>query len=164
MSAALPANVVSLLEQGKYIHLATANPATNEPHVLLMNYIHHYDSCQLRHLLILLLPQNTVKVANIRANPQVLLLLHDYSAVGGLQDLDLMLLLRNLNQRQLVELSVTLAGSARLLEGEELAEYQRELLTRCPEARSFVEADAVMMLIEVTGAKVTDSNNNTSTY
>ncbi|ODQ79879.1 hypothetical protein BABINDRAFT_36195 [Babjeviella inositovora NRRL Y-12698] len=169
----LPEKVTSLLKSSKFVHLATANPANCFPHVSLMNYTYVYDAANNKNLLIMASPKNTVKVENIKANPHVSLLIHDWSnsaatdASGApCSDSNLLAMLKTLNERELVRVSITLTGQARLLanDDDERAAYQALLLKLNPEAKAFIEGDIELILIELKAAKVADTNNNVNEY
>ncbi|KAF2104735.1 hypothetical protein NA57DRAFT_70942 [Rhizodiscina lignyota] len=78
-SSTLPPEVITCLQNARFLHLATSH--ANQPHISLMNYT-YLPSTPFRSTptIIMTTPpaSNSKKTANLLANPQVSLLVHDW--------------------------------------------------------------------------------------
>lgn len=187
----LPQSVVSLLQQGKFVHLGTANTA-GIPDVALMNY-YYLASHELytpessetgpavgkaaeEHTYIILATKKTsVKYKNISENPNVSLLFHDWTTAKNMykkpessngDSSNLFKLLQNLNQTELSEVSATLSGQAKIVTNEkELAYYKTKLLKENPDAEVYIAGEEnSIVLVKITSAKVCDTQNHQKVY
>lgn len=122
----------------------------------------------------------TQKYRNIQANRHVSLLVHDWVAArGGKRGsisngvtpsgnpstaTSLSHILKSLNQTELSNLSATISGEAKIVEGPE-AEFFRQKLrdSNPPEAKCFVES-AKVVTVKLVAATVADVHNRVSTY
>ncbi|KAH3685911.1 hypothetical protein WICPIJ_003100 [Wickerhamomyces pijperi] len=178
-SQELPSPVISLLKSAKYVHLATATK-DGIPEVTLMNY-HYLPSSELpssckasvsNKSYILLSSEKSVQYFNILQNPNVSLLLHDWTVAKSLNKQedeaksDLFKLLQNLNQKELSQLSATLSGKASVVkDSNDLQFFRNILLKENPEAKIYIEGDNnAIILVEITKFKVCDYQNNQTTY
>ncbi|ANZ75953.1 BA75_02594T0 [Komagataella pastoris] len=172
-----PPQVLQLLKSAKYIHLGTS--ADDIPHVSLMNYTYVSPEEVLKEgfplsdsshsVIILTTDKDTVKYNNMRANPSVSILVHDWvtktnSIEAGANHL--LSFLKNLNQNELVSTSATLAGKAHILSDEKQIEYyKKKHLENNPEGKVFIDGDNVaIVLVQVLSSKVADTENNVSEY
>lgn len=187
----LPHSVVSLLQNGKFVHLGTAD-LKGLPEVALMNY-YYLPSHELYTIetdetgpvepsnskehtyIIMATRKSSLKYKNIEENPNVSLLFHDWTTAKNIFKNDdatkddqsnLFKVLQNLNQSELSQVSATLSGSAKIItHDDELTYYKTKLLNENPDAKTYIECDNnSILLIQITSAKVCDSDNNTSTY
>lgn len=178
----LPSSVSNLLKSAKYLHLATAT-TRGVPEVTLMNY-HYLPGHELPTVndnsekneeknYILLSSEKSVQYINILQNPNVSLLLHDWTVAKTLNKStendttsDLFNLLKNLNQSELSKVSATLTGKASVVtDAKDLKFYRDILLRENPEARVYIEGDNnAIILVEITKFKICDYQNNQSTY
>ncbi|CCH42647.1 Pyridoxamine 5'-phosphate oxidase [Wickerhamomyces ciferrii] len=189
----LPSSVISLLESGKFVHLGTAD-LKGLPDVALMNY-YYLPSHELynkkpidgeetgpldptnskEHTYIILSTKKcSVKYINIEQNPNVSLLLHDWTTAKNLfkrNDLvddqsNLFKILHDLNQSELSQVSATLSGQATILKNkDELNFYKSKLLQENPDAKIYIDGDEnSIILVQILSAKVSDSEAHLSTY
>lgn len=139
----LPPEVSQCLKNARYLHLATiARPAspndTPTPHVSLMNYTflpsYSWNNSSPEPVIIMTTNTQSLKTQNLRNNPRVSLLVHDWSShrpptaanVGGdgrsgsppaaATRSSLASLLLNLNTSALSSISTTISGEARFLD------------------------------------------------
>lgn len=188
----LPQSVISLLESGKFVHLGTAD-TKGLPDVALMNYYYlpshelyspksidnetgPVDPSQSREhtYIILATGKNSVKYKNIEQNPNVSLLFHDWTTAKNLfkrnevqeDKSNLFKMLQELNQSELSQVSATLSGNAKILSNEdELDYYKTKLLKENPDAKVYVDGkDNSIVLVQITSAKVCNSENQTNVY
>ncbi|KAH3902454.1 pyridoxal 5'-phosphate synthase SCDLUD_000031 [Saccharomycodes ludwigii] len=142
-----PDHLMNLLKTSKYLHLATASLKDATPSVALMNYTYIPNEKTYKQqdgdLIILATHEDTGKYSNIKENPQVSLLIHDWVTAKKLslrknsqsstpvppsstQNMDgsnnegmntskLFNLLQELNQAELSQMSATLKGKAVIL-------------------------------------------------
>lgn len=157
----LPNSVHELLSNSKFVHLATCSH--NVPHVSLMNYTFiepgekekFFASSQ--PLILVATPKNTKKFENLIENNKCSLLVHDWVTNNQSNDNSVLKLLKSINQNEVGELSCTLDGHVikfLLNPKEEEYEYYKEYhLKNNPDARAFVDADDVaLVLIKVDGS------------
>lgn len=142
-----------------------------------------------KHYIIIATQKDTAKYENIRQNPQVSILIHDWVTAKKLslrknsmsntptpepqrsQDADhpsrLLNLLQELNQSELSQMSATMRGYAECIDPshEEAKYYEAELLKANPDAAVFIQGNNIAVVkIELESAKVSDRENNTSFY
>ncbi|EEB07669.1 pyridoxamine 5'-phosphate oxidase [Schizosaccharomyces japonicus yFS275] len=129
----LPENIKRCFQSSKYLHLATCYK--DQPHVALMNFTYvpsgEGKPFENDDVIILTMDENSKKYSNIMNNPQVSVLVHDWSAHRRpfeQQDVSsLCALLYDLNQQEISHTSVTLNGLAVILpEGSKEEEFFRE--------------------------------------
>ncbi|KAH6888075.1 hypothetical protein B0T10DRAFT_489460 [Thelonectria olida] len=136
----LPPDVVQCLENARFLHLATCTE--NVPHVSLMNYTYLPSSPYTSNPVIVMTTNPaSKKMANLVANPNVSLLVHDWvshrpptqgrrpsgGSPGPEHRSSLASLLLNLNTSALSSISATIGGAARLVPGgSEEEKYYRE--------------------------------------
>lgn len=194
-----PEHLLTLLKVSKYVHLATCSKKDCFPSVSLMNYtyipphkayVHTDESEKARresHYIIFATSKKTGKYENIKENPQVSLLIHDWVTAKKLSlrknsasntptpgpagenehPSRLLNLLQELNQAELSQMSATLRGHAKIIDpsGQESQYYKEELLKANPDAEVFILGDdTVVVKVKIESAKVSDSENNTSVY
>ncbi|PHH58616.1 hypothetical protein CDD81_5028 [Ophiocordyceps australis] len=127
LTDSLPPEVVQCLENARFLHLATC--MDNVPHVSLMNYTHLCSSPYSSSPVIIMTTNlASRKTTHIAANPNVSLLVHDWSShrppthgrrpsggsPGPENRSSLASLLYNLNTAAVSSISATIGGSARL--------------------------------------------------
>lgn len=184
----LPQSVLHLLGDGKYVHLGTAS-TSGVPDVALMNYYYlpskelytpesseagpEVDPISKEHTYIILASaKSSVKYKNISENPNVSLLLHDWTTAKknlGKSDLtdqsNLLKLLKNLNQSELSQISATLSGLAKIVSNaDELEYYRNKLLAQNPDAKVYIAEENSIILVKITTAKVCDKENHLKMY
>lgn len=141
-SSTLPPEVSQCLQNAQYLHLATiSRPSTSDPleppqpHVSLMNYTFLPNYRDQGPVILMTTNNHSLKTQNLRANPRVSLLVHDWSShrppramdtagmgdrtgsptgLGGRSSLASMLF--NLNTSALSSISTTISSQARFLE------------------------------------------------
>ncbi|AEY96718.1 FAEL264Cp [Eremothecium gossypii FDAG1] len=187
----LPDHILHLLKTSKYVHLATAS-SDGVPSVSLMNYAYLApESSETEgdtHYIVFATSAVTEKYKNITTNPNVSLLIHDWvtakklslrknstsaSLSGGAGSeaeeapSRLLNILQELNQSELSQMSATLKGLAEVIDSSspDFVLYRDALLKANPDAKCFVLGDDVVIVkAQITGAKVSDTSNNTSIY
>lgn len=136
-------------------------------------------------IIIISTPRNTTKYKNMVSNPNVSILIHDWISVKGnadtLQDESLsrrrsnslFKLLANFNKNELSRVSVMLDGQARILDGTKdcaNSDFYKSLHLNNPkidhnQVKNYIECDDnALIVIDVTGCKVTDTDNNVEQY
>jgi hypothetical protein len=179
----LPETVIKLLQNGKFVHLGTAD-ITGIPDVALMNYYYlpahelytlrdangpEEDAVNNTHI-ILSTPITSVKYQNISQNPNVSLLFHDWTTAKALYKPDLnsnlLSLLHSLNQTELSQVSATLRGKTKIVDDEKELAYYKDLLKKeNPDAKVYIDGDEnSIILVQITHAKVCDTQNHVSSY
>lgn len=187
----LPENVLNLIKSSKFLHLATSKD--NIPHVSLMNYTFvpsekifnsssesssSVSTCA--PLIVVTTHKKTQKYENLKSNPNVSVLVHDWISAASSDENSIELdhndedsksnilkLLQNINQNEISSLSVTLSGSAKILgeNNDERLYYKNLHLNKNPSAKVFIDGDDVaIILIQITASKVADSDNNVASY
>ena len=177
-SELLPEAVTNLLRSTRYIHLATCRD--NIPHVSLMIFTYYRDEAN--DYILFSTPKNTTKYQNIVANPNVSMLVHDWTTSGPHEqasndDLDtsgrrnsLYELLTNLNRNEISSVSVMINGKAQVIdESAEKFDFYRSLHANNnledPGAKNFVDgSDNALVVLKIDSAKVTDVDNNIQEY
>lgn len=190
----LPKSVVTLLEKGKFVHLGTADLKGLPDVALMNYYylpshelysstpiegnetgpVESYNS-QEHTYIILATGKSSVKYKNIEQNPNVSLLFHDWTTAknifqnndaSNLDQSNLFKVLQSLNQTELSQVSATLSGNCKIIKNnDELNYYKSKLLKENPDAKVYIEGeDSSIILVQITSAKVCDSDNNTSVY
>ncbi|KAH6683740.1 hypothetical protein F5X68DRAFT_263117 [Plectosphaerella plurivora] len=128
-TSTLPPEVVQCVENARFLHLATCTD--NVPHVSLMNYT-YLPSSPFSRLPVIVMTTNPAskKMNNLISNPNVSLLVHDWSShrpptsarrmSGGspppVHRSSLASLLLNLNTSAVSSISATINGTARMVE------------------------------------------------
>ncbi|RCK63343.1 hypothetical protein Cantr_10147 [Candida viswanathii] len=177
----LPESVLNLLNSSRFIHLATC--LDNKPHVSLMNYTFFHKGNE--NVIIISTPRKTTKYHNMVSNPNVSVLIHDWISVKGNSDIlqdeslsrrrsnSLFELLANFNKNELSRVSVMLDGQAKILDGAQDSakfDFYKSLHLNNPkidhnQVKNYIENDDnALIVIEVTGCKVTDTDNNVEEY
>ena len=173
----LPENVTTLLKLTRFVHLGTCH--NNVPHLALMNYTYYRDGDS--DVVIMLLPRLLTKMANIEANPEVALLIHDWiSAKDNQPNNDgsssrrnsLYEMLANINKNEISRVSVQIQGQAEILDPKDARFSLYKLLhlnnakIDTIQAKNYIEHDNenALIVIKVDGCKVTDTMNNTEEY
>ncbi|KAI1263409.1 pyridoxamine 5'-phosphate oxidase [Xylariaceae sp. FL1019] len=131
----LPPEVVQCLENARFLHLATC--VGNQPHIALMNYTYLPSSPHsFRPVIVMTTNPSSKKTNNILENPNVSLLVHDWSShrpptqgrrpsggsPGPEHRSSLASLLINLNTSAMSSISATINGTATLVEPESAEE------------------------------------------
>lgn len=162
--------VINLLKKAKFAHLATANPQTNQPNVSLMNYVYldklylqdGLDSNKINNSHVLFsVNKSATNFENIKANPKVSILIHDWVTQDNDDSSSLLQLLTNINQNELSTISATLNGEARLITDDKAETYYRDLLlANYPKSKVFIKGkNNVCFIVNVEHYKVVDKNN-----
>lgn len=151
-STTLPQEVTQCLKNARYLHLATiARPVTPSdplaPHVSLMNYTflprYSWNNSTPEPVILMTTNTQSLKTQNLRHNPRVSLLVHDWSSHrpptaatstenrGGsppaARGSSLASLLLNLNTSALSSISTTISGEARFIDsGSEEEKWCKE--------------------------------------
>lgn len=112
--------------------------------------------------------KNTKKVMNVSKNPNVSLLVHDWTTSKTLEvskASTLSQMLKDMNQTELSSKSITLDGLAKIAQGEE-ADFFRKMLQKCtPEnEQQFIDDDTAVILVTVNSATVADVENHVQIY
>ncbi|EGW32139.1 uncharacterized protein SPAPADRAFT_61222 [Spathaspora passalidarum NRRL Y-27907] len=174
----LPDSVLSLLKSSRFIHLATC--LNDKPHVSLMNY----TFCQQgdKQIIIISTPTRTTKYQNMLSNPNVSILIHDWISVKDTTESkesvaqrrnSLFELLASFNKNEISRVSVMLDGKAKILDKNKDSEtfnFYKSLHLNNPkidenQVRNYIENENnALVLIEITGCKVTDTDNNIEEY
>ncbi|VVT49476.1 uncharacterized protein SAPINGB_P002288 [Magnusiomyces paraingens] len=182
---ALPSEILHLLRSSKFLHLATSY--NDIPNVSLMNYTFIEDDedpnipepC-----IIVSTAQSTQTYKNIAQNPNVAILIHDWTTAKnftspqGAHLSALSQLVLQLNQAELSNHSATLNGTASIVSSSSsssssstsqqangfanLVDILKEKhLKNNPEAECFIKPDNIAIIkIVVSKAKISDSTNN----
>lgn len=177
-SGPLTPTVLDLLSHSSFLHLATCS--NNIPHVSLMNYTFieptddSTNSCALlrhsKNLILIATPKNTQKFANLKENGKCSILIHDWTTNNNQSNENNVLkLLQNINQSEVGDLSITLDGHVvkYLLDSksEDYNFFKTLHLKKNANAKAFIEGDDIaLILIQIDGSKVSDSNNNVSSF
>ncbi|GEQ67419.1 hypothetical protein JCM33374_g1084 [Metschnikowia sp. JCM 33374] len=170
MSTVLPDSVVGLLKSKHFVHLATC--LNDVPHVSLMNYTYYSQGDN--HYVIISTPINTTKYKNMSSNPRVSLLVHDWITCPqpetGRRN-SLYELLANINKAETSSVSVMLGGEAAVVDrADKSYNLYKSLLLNSGfndevQASNYVTSDDnALVLITVKSCKVTDADNNVSSY
>lgn len=192
----LPDHLISLLKHSKYLHLGTCSKDL-APSVALMNYTYipphkaFKEESSNNHYVIFPTNKETGKYSNIKNNPNVSLLIHDWVTAKKLSlkksstsntptyltsttDIPieehpsrLLCLLQELNQSELSQISASLTGIAFIIDPatDESYYYKHALLKANPDAECFINGnDTVVIKVQLLSAKVSDSDNNTKIY
>lgn len=176
----LPDPVVKLLKTTRFLHLATCS--ANIPHVSLMNYTYYNGDGT--DYIIFTTPRNTIKFANISANPNVSILVHDWVSTKPV-DVDpaaaaapprrnsLYELLANLNKTELSRVSVMISGHCDVIDKDhdpKRFEFYKSLHANNAkidpnQVKNYIEcADNALVVVNVSGCKVTDTDDNVEEY
>lgn len=174
MAPLLPDSVTNLLKSTRYVHLGTCRD--NVPHVSLMNYTYlHRDG----DFVIFSTPENSTKYQNIVENPHVSLLVHDWISAKSLQAPtepregrrnSLYELLANINKNEISSVSVMLDGKAQILATDDPNYgFYRSLHSNNnqidqDQAKTYIDCDNALVVVEIEKCKVTDTNNNVQEY
>lgn len=158
----IPAAIEQLLKRNQLLHLATCS--NDIPSVSLMNFSYLSPQGSTPPTIIVSSPRDTTKIENIKANPNVSILIHDWVNDSSQESgTDLRQYLQRLNQAQLGQTSVTLYGSAHIPAGEEAEYYRERHLESHPGAECFIK-NADVVLVVPHKATVADSQNHVQTY
>ncbi|KAF2735121.1 pyridoxamine phosphate oxidase-like protein [Polyplosphaeria fusca] len=144
-SGALPKEVVTCLQNARFLHLATASD--NTPHISLMNYTYLPSTPYAPHpTIIMTTPPSSRKTLNLASNPRVSLLVHDWVSHRpptlaqpgrspsptrpGPRSGSLAELLLGMNTASLSRISTTINGDAELVDAssEQEAWYKQQHL------------------------------------
>ncbi|KAF2477270.1 uncharacterized protein BDR25DRAFT_339224 [Lindgomyces ingoldianus] len=146
ISTSLPEEVITCLQNARFLHLATCSH--NTPHISLMNYTYlpstPYTSTP---TIIMTTPPSSLKYTNLASNPLVSLLVHDWishrpptlsrpgrspsppatrGGPGGVRSGSLAELLLGMNTASLSRISATINGIAEIVEqGSEAENWYR---------------------------------------
>ncbi|ODQ68393.1 hypothetical protein NADFUDRAFT_81370 [Nadsonia fulvescens var. elongata DSM 6958] len=155
-----PPEVNSLLQSARFLHLATCS--NNQPNVSLMNYTYLPESSSI----ILTASKDSQKFKNIIVNPQVSILVHDWTtSKATLSASSLCEFLQNLNHSEASKNSVTLYGIATVLEGEKAEQYKEKHADNNPaDAKSYIDGNFAVVEIKLKGGKIADNKNHVSSY
>ncbi|ABN67102.1 predicted protein [Scheffersomyces stipitis CBS 6054] len=175
----LPESVTTLLKSTRFIHLATSYE--DIPHVSLMNYTYYHKNES--DYIIISTPKGTTKYDNMVHNPNVSILIHDWiSAKTNSEANDspasnrrnsLYELLANFNKNEIGRVSVTISGRAEILthdtEKDDYLFYKSLHLNNSKidqvQAKNYIEDDDnALILVQIHGCKVTDTDNNVVEY
>lgn len=177
----LPESVLNLLNSSRFIHLATC--LNNKPHVSLMNYTFFHKGDD--NIIIISTPRKTTKYQNMVSNPNVSILIHDWISVKGNSDVlqdeslsrrrsnSLFELLANFNKNELSRVSVMLDGQARILdESKDSGDFNfykslhlNNQKIDHNQVKNYIEDNEnALIIINITGCKVTDTDNNVEEY
>lgn len=138
----------------------------------LMNYTYVPEGEGLPHIkeacVVLTSSKETQKVKNICQNPNVSLLVHDWTTSKTLEVSEgstLSRMLKEMNQTELSSKSITLDGCAKIVEGD-VAEFFRKKLQQCtPEnEHKFIDDTTAVILVTIQSATVADSENRVQVY
>lgn len=166
----MSSQVQSLLKNAKFAHLATSDPTTLQPNVVLMNYGYmpgnELFSPAEGTYLVFSVSKSATNFVNILKNPRVSVLIHDWvTAKTGAEGLSLLAFLHNMNQNELSTISATLNGQASVVQDpEEHTFYKKRLLELYPESEVFIGGDNKIVLIKIEEFKVVDTENRTEKY
>lgn len=166
---AIPPVVEQLLRNNKLLHLATSS--NDQPSVSLMNFSYVEPDGASPATIILSSSPDTTKIENIKFNPNVALLIHDWThdhspeseTISLSKASNLSQYLARLNQSQLSQTSATLYGHARIPSGEEAEYYRAKHLGCNPEAECFIK-NADVVLVVPHKVRIADFHNNVKTY
>lgn len=177
----LPEPVVKLLKTTRFLHLATCS--NNIPHVSLMNYTYYHGDGN--DYIIFTTPRKTTKFANIEANPNVSILVHDWVSQKPVDVTEpaaetapprrnsLYELLANLNKTELSRVSVMISGHCDVISKEtdsKRFEFYKSLHANNAkidpaQVKNYIEcADNALVVVNVSGCKVTDTDDNVEEY
>ncbi|KAK6496279.1 hypothetical protein TWF481_002304 [Arthrobotrys musiformis] len=183
----LPPEVLSCLNNARFLHLATCT-STLRPHIALMNFTYIPPTKTFTNtalptaisstsgpgvIIMLLSPTTTKKLNNIKSNPQVSLLVHDWvsqrppTASGPSSPVTTSLsplaqFLQNINSSELQSYSHTIRGNAKILEtGSDEEEYYKSVhkeANKFEGAKCYVEGEegSVFVVVELEGGKIAD--------
>lgn len=175
----LPDPVVKLLKTTRFLDLATCH--NDIPHVSLMNYTYYHGDAD---YIIFTTSRKTTKFANIQANPNVSILVHDWVSTKPV-DINsagevvpprrnsLYELLANLNKSELSRVSVMISGTCDIIDKEndpERFEFYKSLHANNAkidetQVRNYIEcADNALVILNILGCKVTDTDDNVEEY
>ncbi|KAL3230849.1 Uncharacterized protein RNJ44_01298 [Nakaseomyces bracarensis] len=201
-----PAELRNLIKSSKYVHVATCS-RDHVPSISLMNYayltneqLYHRQPNEVNELpstldkanddnngyIIFATFDDTEKIENIRHNPVVSLLFHDWITANNLSirkgstsgitvddsgavkscyphNNNVANVLDGLNQYELGQISATVRGYANIIipDTEESHYYMQVLLGTNPDADIFILAEnAVIVKVRMIYAKVSDNENN----
>lgn len=172
----LPPVVNELLLNNSLLQLGTSKDDVPSVSLMSFSFIPATDSTP--PTIILSSEPNTQKIINIKANPNVSLLIHDWtshqnpnrSSISTGKSLsvpksstNISQFLEKLNQAQLSQTSVTLYGHARIPAGEEADYFRAKHLQINPDAACFIK-NANIVLVVPHQAKVADSENHVQSF
>ncbi|ORY86802.1 hypothetical protein BCR37DRAFT_385277 [Protomyces lactucae-debilis] len=169
----LPADVVSCLTNARYLHLGTCSD--NWPHVSLMNYLYiragqgtEHTSKPDEDCVIMTCSRKTKKFFHLSMNPKVSVLVHDWSTRQQVTNSsDLTQLLSSLNAASLSKYSITLNGTAEVLEGEHSEYFKKRILDSSvgSEARCYMDGeDTAVIAVHFGSARISDKENNVNKW
>lgn len=176
MHQALPPIASELLRNNNLLHLGTSKDDLPSVSLMSFSYIPPTDSAP--PTIILSSEPNTQKIINIKANPNVSLLIHDWTSHQNSRNetiandsalnvpkssKNISQFLEKLNQAQLSQTSVTLYGHARIPAGEEADYFRERHLQSNPERACFIK-NADIVLVVPHQVKVADSENHVQSY
>lgn len=153
--------VADLIEHNTLLHLATSKD--DEPSVSLMNFTYIPPTELAPPTIVISSEPNTTKVENIKANPRVALLIHDWTNSVAQKPNDLSQILQNLNQAEVGRTSVTLYGNARIALGEEAEYYRAQHLQKHPNAGCFIRNGEVILVVPHRG-RLADVKGNVQEF
>ncbi|EGV64758.1 hypothetical protein PSN45_005103 [Yamadazyma tenuis] len=174
----LPESATKLLKSTRFLHLATSYQ--DVPHVSLMNYTFYQDNGD--DYVIITTPANTTKYHNIKHNHRVSMLVHDWisakpddgnssSGTSTGRRNSLYDLITNLNKTQLSSVSVMVDGEAEIVpESDGRHKFYHSLHMNnqnidTQQLDNYVKADTTeLIVVKVTGCKITDTDNNVVEY
>lgn len=135
--------------------------------------------------IIFVTPENTQKFNNIKENPKVALLFHDWIIANNLsvgkesisetptptpvsqdeqRQSKLLNLLQELNQAELNQMSASIGGQTEIIDpGTEESKYYKDLILKAnPDARAFIfEENTAVIKVRIDNARVSNNENRT---
>lgn len=165
----LPDEILTLLQNSRYVHLGTCSD--NIPHVSLMNYTYVEEGSPYeedRPAIVLTSKRDANKVKHISSNPNVSILIHDWTTTrrSSATSSGLARMIQDMNQTEMSSRSATLSGTATVVEDKEKHQYflNKHLEGCAKEALNFTDSDMVVILVHICGATVVDVENHVQTY
>ena len=189
-TSTLPAHLLNLIKNSKYVHVATCSKDCI-PSVALMNYIYvpgeklFGQTDNKNDYIIFVTPQDTQKFYNIKENHKVALLFHDWIIANNLsvgkesisgtptptsipheeqRQSELLNLLQELNQAELNQMSASIGGETEIVnpESEESKYYKDLILKANPDAKAFIfEKNTAVVKVRIDNARVSNNENRT---
>lgn len=171
----LPETAVKLLKRTRFLHLATSYQDC--PHVTLMNYTYYQEGD--KEFIIITTQKDSTKYENISHNNKVSMLVHDWTSSKSEEDTSaepkrrnsLFELITNLNKTEMSSISIMINGSAQIIDKQDAKyNFYKSLhlnndTIEQHQIDSYVKDDSnELILIQVTGCKISDTDNNVEQY
>ncbi|CAI4866311.1 CFF_collapsed_G0058750.mRNA.1.CDS.1 [Saccharomyces cerevisiae] len=177
-TSTLPAHLLNLIKNSKYVHVATCSKDCI-PSVALMNYIYvpgeklFGQTDNKNDYIVFVTPQDTQKFYNIKENPKVWPL--GKESISGTptptsiphdeqRQSKLLNLLQELNQAELNQMSASIGGETEIVnpESEESKYYKDLILKANPDAKAFIfEKNTTVVKVRIDNARVSNNENRT---